>query len=101
MPISVFSDAPVWFLIITIALLLMVCMGLGGYVLWSLRGILNEFREEVRDLKTVIQKLFSRDEKMDKRIMAIETRCALLHAGTMVGGRRNYDPKEECADKNP
>jgi len=51
----------------------------GCYFLWSMRATLNGFKEEVKDLKRTIEKLFARDDEFEKRISQIEGRCEANH----------------------
>lgn len=81
---SPLTEAPAWFMQLSV-------LGLGGYFLWSIKGVLADFKDEVRSLKALIGKLFDQDKDFEKRLSAIEGRCEATHH---PGGRRTYDPEE-------
>jgi len=64
---------------------------LGVYFMWSLRKILTDFKEEVKDLKETIVKLFDRGDDFERRLSNMEGRCEAIQC---KGGRRGYDPPE-------
>uniref|UniRef100_A0A831U363 Uncharacterized protein n=1 Tax=Geobacter metallireducens TaxID=28232 RepID=A0A831U363_GEOME len=87
---------PGWFLIIVIVLFGGAITLLGGYFLWSVKGILAGFKDAVEELKTLIQKLFDKHDDHEKRLSALEGRCeGVRDTGALCsGGRRYYDPAE-------
>lgn len=82
-----------WFLILAVILLCGAVTILGGYFLWSVKGILSGFRDAVEELKTLIEKLFDKNNNHETRLSALEGRCAAMQCA-QPGGRREYDPPE-------
>lgn len=75
-----------WFLIL-------VVIFLGGYFLWSVKGIFSDFRSTINELKELIKELFENRNDHESRITALETRCDVMHGNDpRTGGRRYYDP---------
>lgn len=68
-------------------------LGLTTYFLWSVRNVLNDFKEQVKALQKTIAKLFDSDRDLERRVSTIEGRCEAVH-GALSGGRREYDPEE-------
>lgn len=91
MPIDALKDTPTWFLIVAVVLMGGIITALGGYFLWSVKGILVGFKEAVDELKSLIQKLFDKHDDHETRLSALEGRCEGLRS---TGGRRCYDPSE-------
>lgn len=93
---------PLWFLILAIILLCGTVTLLGGYFLWSVKGILNGFREAVEELKELISKLFDKHDDHENRLSALEGRCEAMHGvdHNRHGGRRYYDPNDRPAIKS-
>ncbi len=91
-----FKEADAWFMQLAIVVL-------AGYFLWSIKNILDDFKQEVAGLKDLIGKLFAADSKFEKRLSNLEGRCFTMHgSGSGIentGGRRFYDP-EERLDKD-
>ena len=85
------STVPGWFLVIAVILLVGVVTLLGGYFLWSVKGILSGFKEAVEELKELISKLFNKHDDHETRLSSLEGRCDAMHG---PGGRRVFDPKE-------
>jgi len=82
------ENADTWFLQIAVLLL-------SGYFLWSIRGLLNDFKSQIKELNITSARLFSRGDDHERRISVLEGRCSLMHNGDRPGGgRRNYDPEE-------
>ena len=54
---------------------------LGGYFLWSIRGVLADFKDSVGELKTLIGKLFDKDSDHEKRISKLEGAHQANHGG--------------------
>lgn len=69
----------------------LLALVLAGYFLWSVRKVLCDFKDEVKGLKKLIDKLFDRDDNYAQRLSKIEGRCQANHP---PGGRRFYDPEE-------
>lgn len=69
-------------------------MGLFGYFLFSMKGILGDLKESISELKDLVGKLFEKDNNHESRISAIEGRCAAMPHCEHPGGRRPYDPAE-------
>lgn len=70
-----------WFLVISVVLL-------GGYFLWSVKGIFADFRTAINELKDLIKELFEHRNDHETRITALETRCDIMHG-------------EEWSDRHP
>lgn len=75
-----------WFLQISVVVL-------SGYFLWSIKRVLDDFKNQVQGLKDVIRDLFKRGDSFEHRLSTLEGRCNLMH-GNHAGGRRDYDPSE-------
>jgi len=74
----------------------LIAFVLAGYFLWSIKRILDDFKEEVKGLKETLRMLFTKGDNHENRISRIEGRCEANH-GEISGGRRTYDPEErEC-----
>lgn len=58
----------------------------GGYFLYSIRGVLSDFKEEVKGLKELIGKLFDNNTAHEARIARIEARCEERHREEMNRG---------------
>lgn len=81
---SALNDAPLWFLQLAV-------MVLAGYFLWSIKGVLSDFKDEVKGLRSLIGKLFDQDKNFEARLSTLEGRCEATHH---PGGRRGYDPED-------
>lgn len=60
-----------------------------GYFLWSMRNILADLKQEISDLKSVIEKIFAKNDDHEKRLSRIEGICR---------GRRISDGDATCGD---
>lgn len=72
-----------WFLILALVLL-------GGWFVWSVRNIFEDFKLSVKELKDVVSKMDGRYDGHEIRLVALETRCDFQHR--FDAGRRGYDP---------
>lgn len=79
-----------WFLILAVLLL-------GYYFIWSLQRLLSSLLQSIDELKSLIKDLFNHKSDHENRIVALETRCDLMHGDDVrEPGRRYYDPGKEC-----
>ena len=67
-----------WFLVLAVMLL-------GGWFVWSVRNIFDNFVRAVNDLQKLIEKLFDKHEDHESRLSALEGRCDARHAHKRVG----------------
>lgn len=79
------ENADTWFLQIAVLLL-------SGYFLWSIRGLLNDFKSQIKELNMTSARLFTRGDDHERRISTLEGMHSV--GGIHGGGRRNYDPEE-------
>jgi len=70
---------------------------LAGYFLWSVQKILRDFKDQVKELKETLRKLFDRGDDHEHRLSHLEGRCDAMH-GKAPGGRRDYDPEDRPHD---
>jgi hypothetical protein len=76
-----------WFLIL-------VVIFLGGYFLWSVKGLFSNLQATLDELKSLIKELFEHRNDHEARLTALETRCDVMHGNDpRPGGRRYYDPE--------
>jgi hypothetical protein len=73
------KNADVWFLQFLIFALASGLAILGGYAVWSLRGLLQGLQHSIDKLDRTIQELFEHRNNHADRIKALETRCAIKH----------------------
>lgn len=85
---NILTEAPSWFM-------QMAILVLAAYFLWSIRGVLADFKDEVKGLKSLIGKLFDQDKNFEARLSTLEGRCEATHH---PGGRRPYDPHERIVN---
>jgi hypothetical protein len=82
------ENADTWFLQIAVLVL-------SGYFLWSIRNLLHDFKNQIKDLNLTISRIFVRSDDHERRLSMLEGRCAVMHSGNgHTRGRRNYDPEE-------
>lgn len=92
--VDILKGADAWFVNFIVIVL-------GCYFVWSVRGILKDLKDSIKDLKTVIKELFEDRNKHEVRIIALETKCAYMHGDNGPGvyeyprhaGRRALDPQ--------
>lgn len=52
---------------------------LAAYFLWSVKGLFKDLRESILELKKLITELYDGRNDHEKRITALETKCAWEH----------------------
>lgn len=62
------EQADPWFLRLAVLIL-------SGYFLWSIRRVLADFSNQVKDLKTLLGKLFDHHDDHEKRLSRLEGTC--------------------------
>lgn len=70
---SVADDTPVWFLITTIMLMGGAVSVLFGYFLWSIKAILTEIKDSLKEL-------FNKHDDHESRLSKLEGKCAAQHS---------------------
>lgn len=80
------KSVDVWFLVLAVILL-------GGWFVWSVRNIFENFTGAVEKLQKLIEKLFDKHDDHENRLSALEGRCDAMH-GALSGGRRGHDPQQ-------
>lgn len=65
-----------WFLIIAV-------MVLSGYFLWSIKRLFDDLKATIKELKDTIKELFDHRNDHETRITALETRCDMMHKGSV------------------
>lgn len=92
--IDALGKVDVWFLIFLVVFLFVVSSALGGYFLWSVKGILRELKESIAYLRDTISKLYDCRNDHDLRIKVLETRikiCANCNDNHAHAHRRQDD----------
>lgn len=69
-----------WFLIFLVLFLAAVVSALGGYFLWSVKGLLTDLKASILELKETISKLFDYRNDHESRIKVLETRIKICAA---------------------
>jgi len=62
-----------WFLVFAVTVL-------GGYFLWSVKGLFEDLKASIQDLKDTIKELFDTRNDHEGRLKVLETRMAVCEA---------------------
>lgn len=61
-----------WFLLLAVSLL-------GGYFVWSMKKLVDDFKTTIQELKDFIKDLYEHKNGHESRITTLETKCRLHH----------------------
>lgn len=92
--LDLLKGVDVWFLVFVVFALCGCVSVLGGYFIWSMKGLLYDLKASIRELKETIKELFEDRNDHENRITILETRMSVCESCNGHGGhahRRSTD----------